>query len=274
MAYLMSREATLELDLDIEAPIYDVMSKRRENISNSMTLCRLYVKGQCQEGDKCLHRHSKGQKSLVCKHWLRGLCKKMDDCEFLHEYNFAKMPPCQFWKDFGKCSNNEECHFRHITDDRQKNDCPWYDRGFCKHGAGCRNRHKRRQACPDYLAGFCLKGPDCDFAHPTFELPLLGDLKEADQELTDEDRQRAGYRPLSEVLCFKCGQMGHYAHKCKNPKKLEPLNHSRGGGQAPLRHGPNGSGYSDRQNDRGGLSSHGSNGSNGSGYKREGGYPR
>ena len=30
------------------------------------------------------------------------------------------------------------------------------------------------------------------------------------------------YRPLSEVVCNKCGQKGHYANKCPNPRRLPP----------------------------------------------------
>ena len=36
---------------------------------------------------------------------------------------------------------------------RQVSDCPWYDRGFCKHGPRCRNRHTRKTVCVHYLAG-------------------------------------------------------------------------------------------------------------------------
>src|SRR6187399_568576 len=30
------------------------------------------------------------------------------------------------------------------------------------------------------------------------------------------------FRPLSEVVCNKCGQKGHYANRCPNPKRLPP----------------------------------------------------
>ncbi|PNI89711.1 CPSF4 isoform 10, partial [Pan troglodytes] len=51
-------------------------------------------------------------------------------------------------------------------------DCPWYDRGFCKHGPLCRHRHTRRVICVNYLVGFCPEGPSCKFMHPRFELPM------------------------------------------------------------------------------------------------------
>lgn len=33
----------------------------------------------------------------------------------------------------GQCGN-KECPFLHIDPDKKIKDCPWYDRGFCRHG--------------------------------------------------------------------------------------------------------------------------------------------
>lgn len=115
-------------------------------------------------GAMCPFRHISGEKTVVCKHWLRGLCKKGDQCEFLHEYDMTKMPECYFYSKFGsvichfpfkrdrifsakilfmfrvcaagECSN-KECPFLHIDPESKIKDCPWYDRGFCKHGKYC-----------------------------------------------------------------------------------------------------------------------------------------
>uniref|UniRef100_A0A8C3XBZ7 Cleavage and polyadenylation specificity factor subunit 4 n=1 Tax=Cyanoderma ruficeps TaxID=181631 RepID=A0A8C3XBZ7_9PASS len=43
--------------------------------------------------------------------------------------------------------------------------CPWYDRGFCRHGPLCKYKHTRRKICANYLVGFCPEGPKCQFAH-------------------------------------------------------------------------------------------------------------
>lgn len=115
-------------------------------------------------GAMCPFRHISGEKTVVCKHWLRGLCKKGDQCEFLHEYDMTKMPECYFYSKFGsvicrfpfKCDricsakillmcrvcaagecSNKECPFLHIDPESKIKDCPWYDRGFCKHGKYC-----------------------------------------------------------------------------------------------------------------------------------------
>lgn len=74
----------------------------------------------------------------------------------------------------GECSN-AECMYRHVDPDKKRNECPYYARGFCKHGPKCRLRHVKKEACHDYLAGFCKNGPDCVFGHARFEIPRIED---------------------------------------------------------------------------------------------------
>ncbi|KFP85185.1 Cleavage and polyadenylation specificity factor subunit 4, partial [Apaloderma vittatum] len=106
-------------------------------------------------------QHVGGEKTVMCKHWLRGLCKKGDGCNFLHDCNTTKMPECSFSSKFGEC---KDCPFLHVdatVSSCQR--CPWYDRGFCRHGALCRYKHTRRVMCANYLVGFCPEGPKCKF---------------------------------------------------------------------------------------------------------------
>lgn len=125
------------------------------------------------------------ERTIVCRHWLKGLCKKGDNgCEFLHEYNLSKMPECWSMMRFGACPASD-CIYTHsgtqtiaTTENgtafiqQAGKECPWYSRGFCKHGPNCKNRHIRRQACLSYLLeGFCPLGPKCTLAHPKFETP-------------------------------------------------------------------------------------------------------
>ena len=133
-------------------------------------VCRFFLRGGCVRGAACPQRHTKSDRTVVCKHWLRGLCKKGDMCEFLHEYDLSRMPICFFFSKYGECSN-ADCTYRHLAGDEGGRDCPWYERGFCKHGHGCRGRHVRRIACENYLLGFCPEGPSCKFGHPKFEPP-------------------------------------------------------------------------------------------------------
>jgi cleavage and polyadenylation specificity factor subunit 4 len=79
-------------------------------------------------------------------------------------------------------------------------DCPWYDRGFCRHGPNCKNRHTRKVLCQNYLCGFCPEGPRCTLSHPTFELPNS-------QEYTPAQRKIV-------FVCDFCHETGHKASSC------------------------------------------------------------
>lgn len=209
------------------------------------------------KGDGCTFRHKKkGEKSVVCKHWLRGLCKNNDLCEYLHIYDLTKMDVCQFFRDYNACKNGDDCPWLHIKPEDRIKDCAWYARGLCRHGPNCRNRHVPKTACPDYLAGFCILGPNCPIGHPKFEFSeeaagnransggpacslcgnaghvdsqckqvALGEIAKPKAPLGGNKGGKANYRPVSEVQCYKCGEMGHYADACSNTRKTP---HSHG----------------------------------------------
>ncbi|NXA04175.1 CPSF4 factor, partial [Sapayoa aenigma] len=121
----------------------------------------LAVTGGSWPGVQGPSRHGE-TRTMVCKHWLRGLCKRGDGCDFLHEYDLAKMPECYFYSRFGECSN-KNCPFLHVDATSSTMGCPWYDRGFCRHGPRCKYKHTRRVMCANYLVGFCPEGPKCKF---------------------------------------------------------------------------------------------------------------
>lgn len=122
----------------------------------------------------------------------------------------TKMPECYFYSRFNAC-HNKECPFLHIDPESKIKDCPWYDRGFCRHGPHCRHRHVRRVLCTNYIAGFCPEGPDCKYMHPRFELPAP-----PDQNLKDQKKP-----PV--IICHFCGEHGHKAIHCNkiNPENKE-----------------------------------------------------
>ncbi|XP_009706789.1 PREDICTED: putative cleavage and polyadenylation specificity factor subunit 4-like protein [Cariama cristata] len=121
-------------------------------------------RGSCGILGQCPFRHLSGARTVVCKHWLRGLCKKGDRCDFRHEYDVTRMPECYFYSKFGECSN-KDCPFLHVDATTSTMGCPWYDRGFCRHGPLCKYKHTRRAMCANYLVGFCPEGPKCKFMH-------------------------------------------------------------------------------------------------------------
>jgi len=172
-------EATLEnTTFDFEWYVKDRLGLDIDG-TGSGQVCKLFLRGGCLRGPACPQRHTYealnrygAEKTVVCKHWLRGLCKKGDDCEFLHEYNLKKMPDCWFFTKYGEC-HNPECLYLHIDPNSKLRQCPWYARGFCKHGPSCRNKHARHTICQLYLTGFCPLGPNCQLAHPRFEVPAF-----------------------------------------------------------------------------------------------------
>ncbi|TKR63400.1 hypothetical protein L596_027236 [Steinernema carpocapsae] len=165
-------------------------------------VCTKNALGLCTLGAVCPLRHIVGDKAVVCKHWLRGLCKKGDQCEFLHEYDLSKMPECYFFSKFLACSN-KECPFRHIDPETKLKDCPWYDRGFCRHGPYCKHRHRRRVLCPNYLAGFCPDGPDCKYTHPSFNIPMA-----------EGGMYQKTHKYNTGIVCHNCHERGHKATFC------------------------------------------------------------
>ncbi|KAJ2780372.1 Cleavage and polyadenylation specificity factor subunit 4 [Coemansia interrupta] len=174
---------TKELRLNLTHTPQTQKQSSQRSIQNEgkIGVCNYFLKGHCYKGTACIYRHltreeserfQSSSRTVVCKHWIRGLCKMGDMCEFLHEYNLKKMPECHFFSENGMCTNGEECFYQHINPESRVKECPWYARGFCKHGAGCRSRHVRRVICPNYRFGFCPKGPACNDEHPRFDLPV------------------------------------------------------------------------------------------------------
>ncbi|KAI1715446.1 zinc finger c-x8-C-x5-C-x3-H type (and similar) domain-containing protein [Ditylenchus destructor] len=174
----------------------------------------------CLFGPLCPLRHIIKDKQVVCKHWLRGLCKKGDQCEFLHEYDLSKMPECFFFSKYMACSN-KECPFRHIDPESKIKDCPWYDRGFCRHGPFCKHRHRRRIFCPLFLLGFCPEGPNCKFTHPSFNLPAYDPRGPVGTKFGHQS---------ANILCHNCHERGHKATNCPHlptQTQLPQVDHSR-----------------------------------------------
>ena len=92
--------------------------------------------------------------------------------------------------------------YQHVSGESKTQSCPWYARGFCKHGNQCKRKHVRKVMCPNFLIGFCPEGPDCEYSHPAFELPL-----------GDGDK--------GVIKCHFCGELGHKSNVCqKNPHAL------------------------------------------------------
>jgi len=212
--------------------------ERKDEKRDTREVCRAALKGECMKGKYCPDRHIRPDKARVCEYWLRGICKKDDKCEFLHEFDIRRMPECYFFANYGECLN-PECVFVHVAEDDIK-ECPYYRRGFCSLGPCCKYKHTRAILCPNFLSGFCLEGKICKHAHPKFNHPLEDELAEEplayipqkrlrrddDEDNITVPRRRFGdseatqaFRSLDNVVCFKCGDKGHYANMCPKPRQ-------------------------------------------------------
>jgi cleavage and polyadenylation specificity factor subunit 4 len=189
-------ETALEEQIGIQPLPFPGMDK------SASAICDFYILNRCTRGQLCPLRHVRGNQMVVCKHWLRGLCKKGDDCEFLHKYDMERMPECYFFIKYGQCSN-KECPFLHLNPSDRIKDCPWYDRGFCKHGPHCKNRHVRRVMCVNYMCGFCPDGAKCKSSHPRYEIQMVEDRK-----------------PYAHIVCHACGEQGHKSTHCAVARRL------------------------------------------------------
>lgn len=76
--------------------------------------CRHYLKGRCQEGEKCKFSHDVVPltKSKPCCHFARHTCMKGDDCPFDHQLSKY---PCNNFLETGFCSRGDSCLFSHKT---------------------------------------------------------------------------------------------------------------------------------------------------------------
>jgi len=46
--------------------------------------------------------------------------------------------------------------YQHINPrDAKEAECPWFARGFCKHGSQCKRRHAVKVICINYMIGRC-----------------------------------------------------------------------------------------------------------------------
>ena len=64
----------------------------------------------------------------------------------------------------GECSN-KECQYLHIDPESKIKDCPWYDRGFCKHGMSSHVSITVMQFTSKRLKRLKMKGWTYDFSY-------------------------------------------------------------------------------------------------------------
>lgn len=75
--------------------------------------CHHYLKGRCQEGDKCKFSHDTvplTKSTKACCHFARNSCMKGDNCPFDHDLSKY---PCENFVAKGFCNRGDNCLFSH-----------------------------------------------------------------------------------------------------------------------------------------------------------------
>ncbi|XP_038898303.1 uncharacterized protein LOC120086002 [Benincasa hispida] len=81
-------------------------------VPKPVVYCRHYIKGRCQEGDKCKFSHDTTPltKSTPCSYFARHSCMKGGDCPFDHQlFKY----PCSNFVSNGSCPRGDTCMFSH-----------------------------------------------------------------------------------------------------------------------------------------------------------------
>ncbi|EPS68469.1 hypothetical protein M569_06299, partial [Genlisea aurea] len=74
--------------------------------------CRHYLKGKCNQGEKCNFSHDVVPltKSKPCGHFALNNCMKGDECPFDHQLSKY---PCRNYVSSGFCRRGSDCLFSH-----------------------------------------------------------------------------------------------------------------------------------------------------------------
>ncbi|XP_075760137.1 putative cleavage and polyadenylation specificity factor subunit 4-like protein isoform X3 [Pelodiscus sinensis] len=167
----------------------------------------------------------------------RGECSNRE-CPFLHIDPASRIKDCP-WYNRGFCKQGPLCKYKHT----RRVMCVNYLAGFCPEGPKCKFMHPKADVTlcnSDLSQGRPGKAPM--WASPegltppaavgkrgqepqALEVPSLSHqpgVKAAPCQMK-KAQETGGYpytvlRPLGQVTCFKCGEKGHYANKCRKSR--------------------------------------------------------
>ncbi|CEH12541.1 related to cleavage and polyadenylation specificity factor [Ceraceosorus bombacis] len=215
------------------------------------TVCKHWLRGLCKKGDQCDYLHEYDMRRMPeCRFFATfGFCNSADECLYLHVDPKSKIRSCE-WYERGFCPKGPDCPKKHI----RRPACPLYLAGFCPKGKECKQGHPKttlpsaesRRSSPVTThrpmtleeafgdRGRGRDGDDDDMAQRrsrpsertgggrTGLIPREGQGARRYANNAPQQGQQPGPPPggfkreLSEVLCFKCNEYGHFANMCPN----------------------------------------------------------
>jgi len=199
------------------------------------TVCKHWLRGLCKKGDACDYLHEYDLRQMPeCRYYATyGFCNSVDECLYVHIDPAVKRRVCENY-DRGFCPAGPRCSKRHI----RRVACPYYLAGFCPMGPECNMGHLRAiDATPEARAAMPLLTHRPLSVAEAFggvpglhELPIDPETGRAiipqhdwDAALEMRRASAAASRDvalrkseLSDIVCYKCGDYGHFANTCPN----------------------------------------------------------